>query len=118
MDYFGAGKLHGIPWVSEQPAEDLDQEDQQDEKLRHYPAFNLADGVSLGANNEYVVKAVNLEQKMAEVISSDCSDLALANPSEAVPTGVSGDTDIGDMPEVTDAPAVGAGEVQGGGTES
>ncbi|MCK6264694.1 hypothetical protein KP803_15550 [Vibrio sp. ZSDE26] len=97
INYGGNGDLWGIPYVS------------GDDQYR--PEFSLADGVIMGGSNQYVVKAIEIEQTM-QVASGQCSALTLGDPAVDVPTSVQGSADIGDMPTVTDDPAVIAGVTQ------
>ncbi|USD42859.1 hypothetical protein J4N42_19795 [Vibrio sp. SCSIO 43135] len=97
INYGGNGDLWGIPM--------------DENSTRYRPAFSLADGVLLGSSNQYVVKAIEIEQTMQSA-TGECSALVLQDPAVDVPTSVQGDADIGDMPEVTDDPAVIAGVTQ------
>lgn len=98
LSYGGNGDLWGIPH-------------QHTESERTYPLFNIADGVIMGPNNNYVIKAREIEGAMANA-ANQCDALAITEPDVAVPTSVTGSADIGAMPVVTDAPAVIAGQLQ------
>lgn len=97
INYGGNGSFWGIP------------NDSGSGKYR--PAFSLADGVLLGSTNQYVVKALDIEQTM-QLASGQCGDLTLTDPAVDVPTGVTGSADIGDMPIVEGDPSVIAGVTQ------
>ncbi|MEE8057544.1 MAG: hypothetical protein V3T17_06885 [Pseudomonadales bacterium] len=97
LSYGGNGDFWGIP------------HSQNDE--RYTPLFNLADGTLVGANNEYVVKARSIEGVMADA-NGQCSALTISAPTVAVPTATTGSADIGNMPVVSGAPKVIAGELQ------
>lgn len=99
LSYGGNGDLWGIP------QEDGDQD-------HSFPVFNLADGTRLGAQDNYVVKAREIEGTMAEA-SGQCGSLSITEPAVAVPTSVTGSVDIGPMPQVNTAPAVVDGVTQG-----
>lgn len=103
LEYGGPGELWGIPW--------------EQQGQRWAAAFTLADGTLLGSTDQYVVKAMEKEQKMRSVNTSNCSALTLPDDgSLPLPTS----SDIGSVsitlsgkPTVTDAPAVIEGELQG-----
>ncbi len=109
LNYGGPGQLWGIP----SRAVGAEGENISGEHFRYYPAFNLADGVLLGANNQYVVKAIDIEQKMVRDLGA-CKSLnfdGLIEPPTAVSSSY--DVSIGDVPDVADeAPAVIDGIVQ------
>ena len=109
LEYNGPGDLWGIP----QEGVDLDGDGHED---RWYPRFSLADSVLLGpTGSEYVVKALEMEQRLAE--DPDGCDALTTGPVASLPlpdgSGY-GFPDIGELPVVTDPPAVIGGEVQGG----
>ncbi len=115
LNYGGNGDLWGIPHRAVGEASEEVGENEQ--HVRYYPLFNLADGVELGPNDAYVVKAIDIEQKMARN-SDGCINLnydGLASP----PSGLGDDYNIsiGDLPDVDESPAVVAGEVQTASTE-
>lgn len=99
LNYGGGGNLWGIPGT-------------QSEDGRYNPVFNIADGTLIGADNEFVVKAREVEGTMQAVNDDQCALLTLTEPDAPVPTGITGDADIGDMPVVTSAPAVIGGVIQ------
>lgn len=112
---YGGDDLWGIPHESIGGSED-------DEHNRYYPIFNLADGTAMGPSDsspEYVVKAIDIEQKMRMNTLSDCASLSVSDLTEP-PSALTDayDVDIGTMPEVDDSPAVIGGETQTGDTES
>lgn len=97
LNYGGNGELWGIPYVQSND--------------RYNPQFNIKDGVLLGANNEYKIKAREIEGTMQDA-TGQCSSLTLTQPDEPVPTAITGDADIGDMPIVLTAPRVIGGVIQ------
>ncbi len=99
LNYGGNGDLWGIPHESDSSTE------------HGFPAFNIADGVVMGPNDEFVIKAREIEQTMADA-TGQCTDLVIDEPAVPVPTAVTGDADIGTMPIVTSAPKVIAGVLQ------
>ena len=99
LNYGGNGQLGGIPGT-------------QDSDGRYTAAFTIADGTVMGPENNYVIKAQEIEGTMKET-AGQCSNLALAEPLAPVPTSTTSNAnDIGEMPVVTDAPKVIAGEIQ------
>lgn len=106
LQYEGAGQLHGIP----HEGVDLNGDSNPD---RWYPVANLQDGTVLtdGEGTEYVVKALSIEQALAEdpgyagtLDVSQASSLTLPDGSEfSMPT-------IGEAPVITEAPKVIEGE--------
>ncbi len=98
LNYGGNGDLWGIP-------------NNQDEEGRQFPMFNLADGTLLGGENQFVVKAREIEQRMA-ASPGQCGSMEIDEPAAPVPTSTTGSADIGAMPEVSDAPSVIAGVIQ------
>jgi hypothetical protein len=99
LTYGGNGDLWGIPF------------EQENDTGRQSSKFNLADGALLGSNNEYVVKAREIEGMMANA-EGQCSSLSIAEPEVPVPTSITGSTNIGAMPTVTDAPKAIGGVLQ------
>ncbi|HTF94893.1 MAG TPA: hypothetical protein VL995_02070 [Cellvibrio sp.] len=99
LNYSGNGQLGGIPGT-------------QDSDGRHTAAFTIADGTILGPDNSYVIKAQEIEGTMKPT-DGECNNLALAEPLAPVPTSATDNaSDIGEMPVITDAPKVIAGQVQ------
>ncbi len=105
LEYGGQGELWGIPWVEQDGG-------------RWTAAFTLADGAMFGTGDMYVVKGVEKEQTMREAATmSSCSALTAPTDSDLpLPTT----TEIGtvnitlaDKPDISDAPAVIEGVVQG-----
>jgi hypothetical protein len=91
LEYGGKGQLWGLP--SEQ------------DNNRWGPVINLKDATILGASNQYIIKANDVEQRMQTVASSNCTSLPLTAPSQSVPTGITGDVfNIGTMPDISDEP--------------
>lgn len=97
LNYGGQGDLWGIPGITDT------------ERGYFTPAFNIADAVIMGPSNSYVVKAMDIEQKM-ERTDGQCSSLVLNDPAAPVPTDVLGTLNNETVPTVTDAPRYIAGE--------
>lgn len=92
LEYGGKGQLWGLPF-------------EENGNGRWGPVINLKDGTILGASDQYIIKANDVEQRMQTVASSNCSNLPLSAPSQSVPTGITGDVfGIGDMPDLSDEP--------------
>jgi hypothetical protein len=108
LNYGGPGQLWGIP----SRAVGAEGDAIEGQHFRYYPSFNLADGVLLGSSNQYVVKAVDVEQKMVRDPGA-CSDLSFDGLIEP-PSALSSlyNVNIGAVPTVDDAPAVIGGIVQ------
>jgi hypothetical protein len=101
LEYGGNGDLWGIPWAVESGTS------------RWNPAFAIQDGTLMGpTGGEFVIKAREKEQSMAEVASGNCSALTFGALLFTWPEAADGTPDIGDRPTVTDAPAVIGGELQ------
>jgi hypothetical protein len=98
LNYGGNGELWGIPST-------------QSNNGRQRPSFNLKDGTLLGSSNQYVVKAREVEGSM-QVTPGQCANLTLVEPDAPVPTTITGNADIGNMPEVNSAPKVIGGVIQ------
>lgn len=95
LEYGGKGQLWGLPFVSTGSGDDE----------RWNPVISLKDGTILGNTGQYIVKARDVEQKMASVDASNCASIPLTAPSQAIPTGVTSDVfGIGTMPDMTDVP--------------
>lgn len=96
MNYGGYGDLWGIPG-------------KMDEEQGYYvPAFSLADAVMLGRDNQYVVKALDIEQRM-QPADGQCTSLAISDPAAPIPVGLEGELNNDPVPNVTDAPRYIAG---------
>jgi hypothetical protein len=101
LNYGGNGDLWGIPWEVDGTTG------------RWSAAFTIKDGTVMGpTGTEFVIKAREKEQSMAEVASSECSSLAFGPLLFTWPTAADGTPDIGTKPTVTDPPAVIGGELQ------
>ena len=99
LNYGGNGQLGGIPGA-------------QDGDGRHVAAFTIADGTLMGPENNYVIKAQEIEGTMKPTPGA-CSSLELSAPPALVPNATTTNaSDIGEMPLVTGAPKVIAGVVQ------
>lgn len=91
LEYGGKGQLWGLPF--------------EESNNRWGPVINLKDGTILGSSDQYIIKANDVEQRMQTVAASNCSSLPLTAPSQAVPTGITGDVfNIGTMPDISDQP--------------
>jgi hypothetical protein len=100
LNYGGNGELWGIPHSPSSSGNG-----------RRHPLFNIKDATIIGATNQYVVRARQIEGAM-QATAGQCTSLALTEPAAPVPTSVTGVADIGNMPIVTTAPAVIGGVVQ------
>jgi len=104
LEYGGPGELWGFPW-------------EDDGDGRWYSALTLKDGVTLSdGTNSFKVRGIEKEQTMRDVaLSPDCDALNVDTAlSMVLPSAVSGTPSFawGDMPTITDAPAVIEGELQ------
>ncbi len=113
LEYGGFGELWGIPGKCVDMDTGADTECGPD--TRWIPEFTISNGsvVIDGTDNttEYLVKALEKEQRMQAVAESNCSSLSLANYD--LPTmGEYTAPDIGDEPTVEGAPAVIGGVLQ------
>jgi len=107
LHFGGNGQFWGIPFESQ----DLSGDGQFD---RQFPLFSIKDGVVLGPNNEYVIKAdEGTLLLMEDVAGSSTLDVTDAQ-ALTLPDGsdFTDPTTIGVKPKVTDPPAVIAGAVQ------
>ena len=99
LNYGGNGQLGGIPST-------------QDNDGRYVAGFTIADGTIVGPENEYIIKAQEIEGTMKPT-PNECGNLKLTAPPALVPTKTTSNaSDIGDMPVVTSAPKVIAGVIQ------
>ena len=109
LNYGGNGDLWGIPWVD---ASGNTGQPGPDSEMR--PAFAFKDGVEMGPNKEYIVKAIDMELKPNSA-SNQCSSLVLNKPASPLPSTVDGTpSNINNdtpTPE-SEAPAVIGGELQ------
>jgi len=107
LDYNGPGDLFGIP----SEGVDLNNDSVFD---RWYPVFSLADGTLMGpTGTEYVVRAIEMEQSLAEAPGAAPGLDISAADSLVLPTLADYTAPAnGAEPVVTDAPAVIDGEVQ------
>jgi hypothetical protein len=112
LEYGGHGDLWGFPWMK-QDAEC----DESSEHCRWISSLTLKNGVELNSGQAYLVLPMESEQTMQDVAMSNCSDAGLdvSGVSLSLPDAVAGGVNFSwsDRPEVTDAPAVIEGEVQG-----
>lgn len=109
LQYGGDGDLWGIPWIDPITGKEC-LNNPQDCR----PAFALKDGVLMGANKEYAVKAIDMELSPVAAPGA-CNGLVLNQPAAPLPTAKSGDpsnlTTVAPIPADA-APAVIGGEVQ------
>jgi hypothetical protein len=112
LEYGGEGQLWGFPWVKQD-----DGCDESTEHCRWVSTLTLKNGVELSNGQDYLVLPMESEQMMTEVDLTECSDAGLdvTGISLSLPDAVAGSVDFSwsDKPQVTDAPAVIEGEVQG-----
>jgi hypothetical protein len=110
LEYSGFGELHGIPGTCVDW--DTGEEESCDDTSRWVPDFNIPDGSEVvNGNTSYLVKALEKEQRMKSVATSNCS--ALTTTSYSLPSIADWeDPNIGNPPEVSGAPAVIGGVVQ------
>ncbi len=117
LDYNGFGDLHGIPGkcVDMDTGLDSDCWDSSGTKyIRWVPEFTIPDGSTLTdavSSAEYIVKALEKEQRMKSVAVSNCSSL---NPIDYTLPGMNEwiEPDIGTKPSIDNAPAVIGGVLQ------
>lgn len=116
LQYEGYRNLHGIPGTCMKDGEEVSCEDSMDDfEVRWVPQFSIPDGSTLTdlQDNEYLVKGLDKEQRMTLVDTSVCTDAGLTvEHQELLDISEFVDPDIGEEPDVTDPPAVIAGEVQ------
>jgi hypothetical protein len=112
LEYGGQGDLWGFPWVKQDPACD-----ESSEQCRWVSSLTLKNGVELDNGQAYLVLPMESEQTMQEVALSNCTDAGLdvSDIYLTLPDAVAGSVDFSwsDKPQVSDAPAVIEGEVQG-----
>lgn len=113
LEYGGQGELWGFPSVKQDAGCDESTED-----CRWVSRLTLKSGVELAdAGSAYLVLPMESEQTMNEVALASCSGagLDLAGISLVLPSAVSGSVDFAwtDRPQVTAAPAVIEGVLQG-----
>ncbi len=100
LTYAGKGNLWGIPG------------DQEEQSRMWVPRFTLKDGALLGRSGEYKVKALEGEQKPKVVQASMCQSVGVDESQVPVlPESVDVVPEVGERPEVLDAPKVSAGVV-------
>jgi hypothetical protein len=113
LEYGGEGQLWGFPWAKQD-----DDCDESSENCRWVSTLTLKNGVELSNDqDDYLVLPMESEQTMTEVDLTECSNAGLdvEGISLSLPDAVAGSVDFSwsDKPQVTDAPAVIEGEVQG-----
>ncbi|HEB76493.1 MAG TPA: hypothetical protein ENJ04_09100 [Nitrospirae bacterium] len=113
LEYNGFGDLFGIPGK----CVDLDsgEDESCDETSRWVPELTISDGSevvdSTDGTTTYLVKALEKEQRMKAVATTNCSGLSTTTYSlPSIDDWV--DPAIGDAPEVSGAPAVIGGVIQ------
>jgi hypothetical protein len=112
LEYGGQGELWGFPWLKMDSSCDESTED-----CRWVSSLTLKNGVELANESDYLVLPMESEQTMNAVALSECSNAGLdvSGISLSLPDAVAGSVDFAwsDKPQVTAAPAVIEGEVQG-----
>jgi hypothetical protein len=110
LEYGGQGELWGFPWIKQ----DADC-DESAEDCRWVSTLTLNNGVELSNDQDYLVLPMESEQTMSEVALSECTGLDVSGVSLSLPDSLAGSVNFSwsDKPQVTDAPAVIEGEVQG-----
>ncbi|MCU7842260.1 MAG: hypothetical protein KZQ93_00310 [Candidatus Thiodiazotropha sp. (ex Monitilora ramsayi)] len=112
LEYGGPGNLWGFPWAKLDPTCDESSED-----CRWVSELTLKAGVELANGSAFILLPMESEQTMNEVALSNCSGAGLdvSGVSLTLPTAVAGSVDFAwvDRPQVTAAPAVIEGVVQG-----
>lgn len=107
LNYGGPGNMWGIP----HEGVDLDGDLIED---RWYPLFSIADGTEMGpTGNEYVVRAIEMEQTLTVGGAAPLLDITDANGLVLPDSALYSAPTLGAMPTVTGPPAVIDGEVQG-----
>lgn len=98
LNYNGPGDVWGIPY--------------EETNGRYYPLLSIASGTLLGVNDEYVIKPVDIEQRLqADPGMCGALDLVTAGAMTLPTTADFVEPDMGARPTVTDPPAVVTGEV-------
>jgi hypothetical protein len=112
LEYGGPGNLWGFPWTKQDPSCD-----ESSEHCRWVSELTLKAGVELDNGAAFILLPMESEQTMNEVALSNCTDAGLNVDSIVLdlPSAVSGDVNFtwAQRPQVTSAPAVIEGEVQG-----
>lgn len=113
LQYAGFGELQGIPGKCVDRDSGVDTACGPD--TRWIPEFSIPAGTNVidGSNNttEYIIKPLEMEQRMQSVAASNCSALTLTSYTLPDLSGYT-DPNIGAEPTVTDAPAVIGGVLQ------
>lgn len=107
LQYGGDGHLGGIPHVNS-----CESDDSCNGHERWYPAINIADGVRMGPNDRYMIKALDGEQKLRQDDDANACNSMSFQSTAPLPSQINGEVDIGDMPIVTGSPKVIAGVIQ------
>lgn len=112
LEYGGQGDLWGFPWIKQDSACD-----EATEECRWVSSLTLKSGVELNNGHAYLVLPMESEQTMQEVALNDCTTAGLdvAGISLVLPSNVAGGIDFSwsEKPQVSGAPAVIEGELQG-----
>jgi hypothetical protein len=112
LEYGDSGELWGFPFAKQDESCDESAED-----CRWVSSLTLKNGVELANESDYLVLPMESEQTMNAVALSECSNAGLdvSGISLSLPDAVAGSVDFAwsDKPQVTAAPAVIEGEVQG-----
>ena len=119
MDYSGFGNLNGIPGKCVDMETGLEAQCTNSNTIRYVPAFTIPPSQTDGSltkvtvdTTEYLVKPLELEQRMLKVDVGNCSSLSVTPYSLPDLDTEWTDPAIGTEPVVTSAPAVIGGVVQ------
>lgn len=119
LDYSGYGELHGIPGkcVDMDTGSDINCYDSSGTKfIRWVPEFSIPDGSAVtnaSTGDTYYVKALEKEEWMSSVATSNCTGAGLSLTTYTLPDGsLYTDPNLGTEPSVTGAPAVIGGVLQ------
>lgn len=106
LSYNGGGKLFGIPGEEI----DIDGDMATD---RYFPNFSLKDGAIIGESNEYIVRAIGVDQTL-QVDAGGAPQLDLTNADSLTvpPVSIYETPLIGEQPVVEGPPAVIDGVIQ------
>jgi len=108
LTYHGPGRLEGIPLVEV----DLDGDLETD---RFEPAFQSADGTRVGPGGAWVVRAVDVEERLAGAPPGSAPSTVSASDLVVPGSDVYDPPTIGSAPELAEAPRVVEGERVDGG---
>lgn len=118
LQYAGFGDLQGIPGKCFNPANPADSSpDCSGEGKRWVPEFTIPAGSTVLDDDgitAYLVKPLEVEQRMAKAPSSSCSNIDIVDLKSLWPNISTDwkDPELGDEPDITDPPKVIAGVIQ------